>query len=341
MKNSNYLVIDGGVVKTSEEGVVSGMGIVFGSEAQPDQSSMRDFFTEDSFITKRKTFSVPLYYDHGLGLIDEEIGEATLTKTKDGWFAEANIDTTSETGKKIHDRVKDKPHGFSTGAVSHLVKREARGNNTNFLKKWPVGELSLTERPAERRATVQTVKSIDGAPVYEDAFKDTSVIVALYDEAGTKIWDVESGTEPPKEAKTIELKYAGGSISYELFVGDETSTMEISVEEYGDPQKIVNQIQAMLNKAAENATKSEDEFKEQVRAIVLEEIAKSAQVEEVTEEVKSDTEEIADDTSDNELAEVKSQLEQREIELAAAKERMEFLEVLAGLQETINDNKGK
>lgn len=169
---NTLLVIDGGTVKSEENGVVTGLGIVFGSPAEPDQSSERDFFTPDSFIMKKNTFEVPLYHNHGFP-IKEQIGEARLTKTQEGWRADAQIDLSTELGRSVYESVKTSPYGFSTGALSHLVVREAKENDTNFLRNWVVGELSLTPRPAERKAVVQAVKSIDGEVIYEDGFEKT------------------------------------------------------------------------------------------------------------------------------------------------------------------------
>lgn len=150
-------IIPGGAVKTNDEGIVEGFGIVFGSYEQPDRSQMRDFFTPRSFINTKRSITIPLYYQHA----GAQIGEATLLKSNDGWEATATIDLTSPEGVAAYKKVKSKPHGFSTGALSHLVERVPSPNNTNWLKKWPVGEISLTPTPAEPAAVVYSVKAID------------------------------------------------------------------------------------------------------------------------------------------------------------------------------------
>ena len=208
-KTANILIIDGGTVKTDESGVVEGLGIVFGSENEPDSSAERDFFTKESYIRKKEQFVVPLYYNHGLGPIKTEIGEATLTKEESGWRAVAQIDTEDDLGKTVYDAVKEKPHGFSTGAMQHLVKREAKSNGTNFLKQWVVGEISLTERPAERKAVVESIKSLDGELIETtDMWIETEVpdvkvdevvtevpedakTIAVFNENGEKVWDID------------------------------------------------------------------------------------------------------------------------------------------------------
>jgi len=196
MNKSNLLVIDGGTVKTDAEGIVHGLGIVFGSEDEPDQSRERDFFTRDSFVMKKKSFSVPLYHEHGKGIFKDQIGEATLTKTDNGWEATAQIDLEDEAGKQIYEKVKTTQYGFSTGALQHLVEREAKSNGTNFLKKWVVGEISLTARPAERKAVVQAVKSLDDELVQEEVDWETvdqksAYTITVFGENDEKVWDSE------------------------------------------------------------------------------------------------------------------------------------------------------
>ncbi len=205
----NLLVIDGGVVKTSiqVEGLVEGLGIVFGSEQEPDQSEQRDFFTKESMIRKRKSFSVPLYYEHGFGQYKSEIGEAVLTKGTDGWHVRGQIDTKDPDGSQVYERVKTSPHGFSTGALQHLVQREAKSNNTNFLKQWVVGELSLTERPAERKAQVYSVKSLDNKLI-EETWKPEMAIKGVSGVTGLPLASRNKGWDASAAAKRVR-KWAG------------------------------------------------------------------------------------------------------------------------------------
>lgn len=362
---SQLLVIDGGVVKTSADGIVEGMGIVFGSETEPDQSSYRDFFTSESFIQKKSKFNVPLFYNHGLGLYDEQIGEATLTKDEDGWKAVGEIDCSTELGEKVYNAVKESPHGFSTGALQHLVQREAKSNKTNFLKRWVVGELSLTERPAERRAVVQAVKSIDGSAVYTDAFeedKQNTITVALYDACGNKVWDVEDGTPLPaeeitKSAKTIEIKDVNGSISYTVSMYDEDSDQgtTVSVYQYGGVADLVAHLQevvaaaalAIAEDVAEDAQDAADDaaaasdFETRVTAIVQNIMTANEVDDTAAGSGKTLDLETALKNAENEIADLTTKLSDREDALTIANERNAQLEILAGATETINKYKGK
>lgn len=355
-KNSNLLVIDGGTVKTEENGIVTGLGIVFGSEQEPDQSREKDFFTKESFIMKKSEFVVPLYYNHGVGVINEQIGDATLTKTDTGWNAEARIDTTDEVGMKVYEAVKDRKHGFSTGALQHLVKRESKSNGTNFLKKWVVGELSLTERPAERKAVVQSVKSIDGEAVFETAWpEDTqnTVSIELLDAEGTKIWNSGDDTKNLKDsvgnAKTVNIKDVYGSVEYSLSIYDEDSDRgaQISVYEWGGYQDFIGHLQDVLAVAA--AAAAADDKEDTTTASALISINKSKELEAQVEAIVKSILEKNEQDSDT-----RKQLEEKEAELEASKAALaatekaladlkyeQYGEILAGAEETINNNKGK
>lgn len=346
------IVIDGGTVKTSEEGVVVGLGIVFGSPEEPDQSSQRDFFTEDSFIQTKTSFEIPLYHNHGFP-IKKQIGEATMTKTDKGWVAEAKIDLNDELGKQVYKSVKSNQYGFSTGALAHLVEREAKENNTNFLSMWPVGELSLTPRPAERKAVVQAVKSIDdeGIPTFEPIWSTASEevdgkVVALYNKAGEKIWDAEDSTKDledfTKDVSKIEVKYASvyGSTTYEVSTYDsETGTgADIVMYEYGGVDQLVSHLQDVLNKVSA-ATKGKTE----------EEILLEQKVEKIVKSmlpVKTDSDEISElknqlQDAKDELARAEQKVSDSEADLTEANEKIAQLEVLAGAKETIKNYKGK
>lgn len=372
---SNMLVIDGGTVKTEQEGIVKGLGIVFGSEKEPDQSAQRDFFTSDTFIRKNATFTVPLYYNHGVGAIDTEIGEATLTKTEKGWEAEAQIDVNDPIGAKVYKAVKKAPHGFSTGALSHLVEREAKSNDTNFLKKWVVGELSLTERPAERKAVVQSIKSVDGELVAEDWIEYTPV-VSVKDAEDNEIWNSESelsfaefikNAEEP--VKSFDVKYTSGTVQYNLYTYDEDTGKgaEIYVTEWGSPEDLLNHISEVISKAKYQLKSNpedvalEDKIKTLVEDAVKElggcgcgggkdDAAKGSDTS-MSDMSMEDCADMECDAADTEcikkkkkckeqmktqLADLKAALSEREDALAQAEAQIETLQILAGAKETLD-----
>jgi phage head maturation protease len=339
---TNMLIVDGGSVKTDQEGVVSGLGIVFGSESEPDQSSQRDFFTTETFVRKSESFTVPLYYNHGIGPIDTEIGEAVLTKQEDGWHAEAKIDTNDPIGAKVYKAVKQKPHGFSTGALQHLVRREAKSNDTHFIEKWVVGEISLTERPAERKAVVRSIKSVDGELVESD-WSEFNPIVAVKDKEGEVLWSIENEAaledfffRQEKPAETIDVKYTSGTVSYSIYTYDDETGKgaEMYVTEYGSPEEVLNHISDMISKA-KFQIKSNDDPETDLEDKIVQIVEKVLEGKTSTSTPEPNTE------LEQELADVKAKLAEREDEYAQAQTRINALEILAGAKKTLDNIKDK
>lgn len=340
-KTTNILIIDGGTVKTDESGVVEGLGIVFGSENEPDSSKERDFFTKESFIRKKEQFVVPLYYNHGLGPIKTEIGEATLTKEDAGWRAVGQIDTTDDLGKTVYDAVKDKPHGFSTGALQHLVRREAKSNGTNFLKQWVVGEISLTERPAERKAVVESIKSADGELIdttdawVEGEIPETKIeepkLIAIFNEDGEKIWDVDEDTFAKMKDVAGETKcgmdmYGGGSVS----VDAEGTHLMVSPD--ADIEALIANLQTAISMLQSFTAKH---LKGDVNELLIKKI------EELVNSDSTKCSECEDKAAqlEQELADLRTELSTRDEALTQANKEIAQLKILAGANETIKKSK--
>lgn len=344
-KTANILIIDGGTVKTSESGTVEGLGIVFGSENEPDSSKERDFFTKESFIRKKEQFVVPMYYNHGLGPIKTEIGEATLTKEEAGWRVSGQIDTTDDIGKTVYDAIKEKPHGFSTGALQHLVKREAKSNGTNFLKQWVVGEISLTERPAERKAVVESIKSLDGevidttdAWVESDASetktdipnpKEGATLIAIFNEKGEKIWDVDEATFTKIVEIAGETKCGMEGYSYVSVNGENAS---VTVSPDADIEALIANLQSAINMLQSFTGKH------------LKEAASGQLIKKIEELVSADSTKCSDCEDkaaqlEQELADLRTELSTRDEALTQANKEIAQLKILAGATETIKNAK--
>lgn len=163
MAREKYLIINGGSIKaTQDEGVVEGLGIEFTGPDKPDRSKFKDYFTPDSEIHYKTvtSFTLPLGFEH-----DKKfgwVGEAILTKNEDGWNAVSKLDMENETVKANWEDIKAGKFGYSTGALAHFVDRIPQENGTNFLKRWPTGEISLTKTPAGGEGLMLTsVKSVE------------------------------------------------------------------------------------------------------------------------------------------------------------------------------------
>lgn len=155
-----HLAWGGNFKSVGDEGILEGDAIVFGSENSPDASSFKDFFTSDTFVHPEEKFTTALYMEHGFSY-RRPIGKAIMVKSGNGWIATAELDMTNPVVKSRFPEIKAGGWGFSTGAVGHVVEREAKQNGTHFISQWSVGELSITRTPAEPKALVHTVKSLE------------------------------------------------------------------------------------------------------------------------------------------------------------------------------------
>lgn len=137
--------------------VVAGYGVVFGGrDLEGDQ-----FTAETKFGALA---DLPVFYDHAqqnVKALDNEIGRVVSVKAdeKGLWF-EAELDKAHEYAADVIELVRRGVMGLSTGAVSHLVRRD----ESKTIKRWPVAELSLTVTPAEPRTLgITQIKATSGS----------------------------------------------------------------------------------------------------------------------------------------------------------------------------------
>lgn len=152
------LIAFGNEVKALGDGRIGGILIRLSDEKSPDLTG--DYFSVKSDI--RTPESVDVYYNHGLDstLKKRVIGKAKVSRTESGdVWAETQLNMRDEYEKAIYAMAEAGKLGYSSGALSHLVEREAAGKGVWMIKTWVVGEASLTPTPAEPRNTVTTLKS--------------------------------------------------------------------------------------------------------------------------------------------------------------------------------------
>ena len=139
----------GGGVKAVADYTIRGRGVVYGGE-----DLTGDTFTKDTdFGDTRPFIGMPVYYDHSLGSMRGQIGTVKAwMPTDDGIDVEIELDRRNKYVGDVMKLVKSGALGLSTGALSHLVVRDG-----GEVKRWVVGEISLTPTPAEPR-TLSAVK---------------------------------------------------------------------------------------------------------------------------------------------------------------------------------------
>ncbi len=140
---------------------ISGWLVVFGG-----RDLMGDYFDAktDFDLGTRSTISV--FYDHGMDARLRRLrigtGEVRLVQQKGLWIDASPI---SGLPKKFWDGLRamaaDGELGWSSGAVGHLVEREADG----YLSMWHLGEASLTCEPAEPKARATAEKTVTRAQI--------------------------------------------------------------------------------------------------------------------------------------------------------------------------------
>ena len=144
----------GSGVKAVGDYVVRGRGIVYGGK-----DLTGDIFTKATDLGDTRSFvGTPVYYDHGLGSIRGQIGTVKAwMPAGDGIDVEIELDKRLDYIDDVMKLVKSGALGLSTGALSHLVVRQA-----GELKRWVVGEISLTPTPAEPRTLTEVKATQDG-----------------------------------------------------------------------------------------------------------------------------------------------------------------------------------
>jgi len=145
--------------RTEDEITVGGYLVRFTGEDDPDLEG--EFFSKATRFDIEDGDSRTAYYHHGLdsSLKTRPLGRAQLRMDDAGIWAETQIRLADDYAREIAALVEAGKLGYSSGAVSHLVEKEAT-EKAVLIKTWPIGEVSLTPTPAEPRNRVNRIKAI-------------------------------------------------------------------------------------------------------------------------------------------------------------------------------------
>lgn len=152
-------------------GRVGGYLVRFSDAAHKDLDG--EYFTAETFLGTKDGNGVDTYFHHGkkMRLPDEmdaavksqidalaDYVFAPIKTTRDaiGIFAEVVLDLAKKYEEAVHGLVTKGALGWSSGAITHLVRMGEGGE----IKRWPIGEASLTPTPAEPLNRAVTVKSL-------------------------------------------------------------------------------------------------------------------------------------------------------------------------------------
>lgn len=147
----------GSEIKATDNGVVKGYAIRFGSPSDTDLEA--DFFTKNTDfgrpLKKGDKFQMNLYYHHGQDntIKTYAIGSGIATYDDTGIWFEAQLNMADKYAQMINELAKEGKLGYSSGSAGHLVSRQQKGASFE-VKSWPIAEISLTPTPAESRNKV-------------------------------------------------------------------------------------------------------------------------------------------------------------------------------------------
>lgn len=137
-------------VKATGDYTLRGYGVVFGGK-----DLLGDTFSKDTDYGADRSFvGMPVYYDHAMGGLKSQIGTVKAYEfADDGLIFEIEIDRRKKYADTVMQLANDQALGQSTGAVAHLVYAE-KGE----MKRWLIGEVSVTPIPAEPRTNADPLK---------------------------------------------------------------------------------------------------------------------------------------------------------------------------------------
>lgn len=215
----------GSGVKAVGDYVVRGRGIVYGGK-----DLTGDIFTKATDLGDTRSFvGTPVYYDHGLGSIRGQIGTVKAwTPVGDGIDVEIELDKRLDYIDDVMKLVKSGALGLSTGALSHLVVRQA-----GELKRWVVGEISLTPTPAEPRTLTEVKATQDGTVRTATATLSPSDTTSTNNTKGTT---VENINQIVQDAVVTALKnVAGEPVNGGTIVASAPAVKTIAMDNDTDP----------------------------------------------------------------------------------------------------------
>ena len=171
--DDDEIISYGGVVKSLDNGTITGQLIQFTTAKDPDLTG--DYFSKESVI--QIGAEMPVYYMHGRDskIGKTRIGTASIKQDDVAIWAETQLNLRNEYEKAIAKMAAAGKLGYSSGSLPYLMDRKVIGDGKSLITNWVVGEVSLTPMPAEARNIV-SVKSLSTLPggVAEDGEQNQS-----------------------------------------------------------------------------------------------------------------------------------------------------------------------
>lgn len=146
---SDLVTAPGSAIKAvGSSGLVQGYLVRYGGAG--DLSPHRDIFTKDTYFGRAR--QVDAFVHHGQ--LPPPYGDRVLANAAElerddlGIFCKLILDMSDQYEAALHRLAQQGKLGWSSGALSHTVKRDAQKNGTHLVRRWIIGEASLTPQPA-------------------------------------------------------------------------------------------------------------------------------------------------------------------------------------------------
>ena len=195
------LIAFGSAVKNLGDGKIGGHLVLFSDVKSPDLTG--DYFDAKTDFDFDDGDARTGYYNHGLDIKigNTKIGKAKLSVDDVGVWLEGQITLRGEYADAVMKLVDAGELGLSSGALSHLVRREKATKSVNYVTHWPLGEWSLTPTPAEPRTQVQSIKSYIAGKAL------------VMDEGQTSGYDYDTGQARPANTQTSIVQRSVSALS--------------------------------------------------------------------------------------------------------------------------------
>lgn len=184
----------------TEKSFDEGDAVVRGIATTPTPDRVSDIVVPTGAVFRTRDIKLHLYHNTTM-----PVGQVTFGKpTNKGIAFEARIPEVTEEGV-VRDRVNEARHSLKYNLLSAVsIGFRALDGGVEFLEdgglkftSWEMIELSLTSVPANPEAIIQTVKSLNGAPLPRDIIR--SIKLADTGERTIKL------VEPARNERVIRL----------------------------------------------------------------------------------------------------------------------------------------
>lgn len=229
---------------------IVGPAIRYGDPATKDTQG--DYFESDTEFSLGFPCSVGVFIDHGFNTM---FGVMKITMAElyygeddisEGVFHKASLDIANANDNFLFSKIESGELGTSTGAVKHLVRYDfieyGIFDYAFKVKIWPVGELSYSTKPADKRNWIQADSNTGKSEYF--SYDDVNKILREQTSLKSVLDTITSNHELPYDAKIEALKMAGKFLVNKGIVSDE----EVS--------KVVETVKPLSFKSEEEITKT-------------------------------------------------------------------------------------